>query len=50
MRHVTVIKELHPLLAKAAVDAIGRWRFRPTVVNGEPIEVVHKLAVIFELN
>jgi len=50
VRHVTVIKELHPLLAKAAVDAIRRWRFRPTVVNGEPVEVVHKLAVIFELN
>lgn len=49
VRQVTVITEKHPLLAKAAVEAIRRWRFRPTVVNGEPVEVVHKLAIIFEL-
>jgi protein TonB len=50
--HVTdvkVLQEAHPLLTKAAVAAVKRWRFRPTVVNGEPVEVIHKLSIVFAL-
>ena len=37
----------HPLIARAAVDAIGQWRFEPYKLNGEPIDVFAKVAVLF---
>ncbi len=49
VKDVIVLEEAHPLLAKAAVKAIMRWRFRPTRVNGEPVDVIHKLAIVFQL-
>ncbi len=49
VKDVIVLEEAHPLLTESAVKAIKRWRFRPTVVNGEPVEVIHKLAIVFKL-
>ncbi len=40
----------HPLLTKAAFDAVSRWRYEPTRLNGEPVEVVMEADVIFNLN
>jgi protein TonB len=40
----------HPLLVKAAVDAVQRWRYQPTLLNGEPVEVVTEVDVNFTLN
>jgi TonB family protein len=28
----------HPLLQKAAVDAVMQWQYRPTMLNGHPVE------------
>ncbi|MGA2475920.1 MAG: TonB family protein [Terriglobia bacterium] len=39
----------HPLLVKAAFDAVRRWRYQPTLLNGEPIEVVTEITVNFKL-
>jgi protein TonB len=39
----------HPLLARAARDAVLQWRYRPTRLNGEPVEVETTITVIFEL-
>jgi protein TonB len=39
----------HPLLVKAALDAVRQWRYRPTLLNGEPIEVVTEIVVNFRL-
>lgn len=39
----------HPLLAKAAREAVLQWRYRPTRLNGEPVEVETTIAVVFEL-
>jgi protein TonB len=39
----------HPLLVKAALDAVQRWRYQPTLLNGEPIEVVTEITVNFKL-
>jgi len=33
----------------SAVSAIRSWRFRPLVVGGEPVEVVHELTIYFRL-
>lgn len=29
----------HPMLAKAAMDAVQNWRYEPTILNGEFVEV-----------
>jgi protein TonB len=39
----------HPLLVKAAMEAVGRWRYQPTLLNGEPVEVVTEIDVNFTL-
>jgi periplasmic protein TonB len=40
----------HPLLVKAALDAVRQWRYRPTRLGGEAVEVETTITVIFELN
>jgi periplasmic protein TonB len=40
----------HPLLVQAALDAVRQWRYRPTTLNGEPVEVDTTIDVIFSLN
>jgi periplasmic protein TonB len=39
----------HPLLVKAALDAVQNWRYQPTVLNGEPVEVDTTIDVNFVL-
>lgn len=39
----------HPLLAQAAVDAVKQWRYEPTTVNGEPVDIETKIYVVFRL-
>jgi protein TonB len=40
----------HPLLVNAARDAVLQWRYRPTMLNGEPVEVITDIVVNFALN
>jgi protein TonB len=40
----------HPLLVRAAMDAVQQWRYQPTLLNGEPVEVDTTIDVIFSLN
>jgi protein TonB len=39
----------HPLLVKAALEAVRQWRYQPTLLNGEPVEVVTEITVNFKL-
>ena len=38
-----------PLLVKAAMDAVRQWRYRPTMLDGEPVEVETTIQVVFNL-
>lgn len=38
-----------PLLMRAAMDAVREWRYRPTLLNGEPVEVDTTVQVVFTL-
>lgn len=40
----------HPFLAQAALDAVRQWIYEPTVLNGEPVEVIAPITVHFNLN
>jgi periplasmic protein TonB len=39
----------HPMLVRAAVDAVSQWRYRPYVLNNEPVEVETEITVNFSL-
>jgi TonB family protein len=39
----------HPLLVQAAMDAVRQWVYEPTVLNGNPVEVVTQIDVNFTL-
>ncbi len=39
----------HPLLMKAAMDAVKQWKYEPTTLNGEPLEVDTTVSVDFTL-
>ena len=39
----------HPLLVQSALDAVKQWRYQPTLLNGEPVEVDTEIDVIFSL-
>jgi TonB family protein len=48
------IKELQvisgdPLLLQAAIDAVKPWRYRPYILNGEPVEIETQIEVQFAL-
>ncbi len=39
----------HPLLVQAALDAVRQWRYKPFLLNGEPMEVETQINVNFKL-
>lgn len=40
----------HPLLVKAALDAVRQWIYRPTLLDGKAVEVIAPIDVIFTLS
>jgi protein TonB len=40
----------HPMLVKAALEAVRQWVYAPTLLNGRPVEVVTDIVVNFTLN
>jgi len=46
---VTDVRALsgHSILTQAAVDAVRRWRYAPTMVDGRPVTVISRVAVEF---
>jgi len=39
-----------PLLVRSALDAVGQWRYRPTLLNGSPVEVETVITVVYTLS
>ena len=40
----------HPLLVSAAMEAVKQWRYKPYVLNGEPVAVDTQIQVNFMLS
>ena len=41
--------QIDPDLARAAVEAVSKWRYKPTLLNGEPVEVDTTIMVNFKM-
>ena len=39
----------HPFLVPAAINAVQQWRYRPYILNGQPVEVETQITVNFTL-
>lgn len=39
----------NPILARAAMEAVSQWRYRPTLLSGQPVEVETLITVNFVL-
>jgi protein TonB len=40
----------HPLLVPAATEAVKQWVYKPTLLNGDPVEVLTTIDVNFTLS
>ena len=38
-----------PLLTQPTLDAVHQWKYRPTLLNGQPVEVDTEITAIFTL-
>lgn len=39
-----------PVLAQAAIDAVKQWRYKPYVIDGQPVEVDSRITINFTLS
>jgi protein TonB len=39
-----------PVLAQAAIEAVKHWRYRPYLLNGEPVEINSQITINFTLS
>jgi len=39
-----------PILAQAAIDAVKQWRYRPYMIDGQPVEVDSRITINFTLS
>jgi protein TonB len=46
--HLTVISG-HPLLAEAAMNAVEQWKYKPLLLNGNPVEIQTTIVVRFHM-
>lgn len=40
----------HPMLVRAAEEAVRQWQYRPYILNNEPVTVQTSITVHFTLN
>ena len=40
----------HPMLVPSAISAVRQWRYKPYLLNGQPVEVETTITVIFSLS
>jgi protein TonB len=49
IQNLTVVSG-HPMLVQSALEAVKQWLYKPTLLNGEPVEVITTIDVNFTLN
>jgi protein TonB len=48
-QEIRVISSLSDNLTQSALDAVRQWRYSPTLLNGQPVEVVTEVMVNYTL-
>lgn len=46
---LVVKNQADPLLARSAVEAVSHWRYRPTLLNGQPVAIETDISVVYSL-
>ena len=46
---LTVLSSPSDDLSQSALDAVRQWRYRPTLLNGEPVEVITDIGITYTL-
>ena len=49
IEHLQLVRG-HPLLVNAASEAVKQWKYKPTLLNGQPVEVLTDIFVYFTLS
>ena len=50
VRSLKIINSSNPLLESGVLEMIQNWRYKPTRLNGEPVEVMTTITVNFTLD
>jgi protein TonB len=50
IQNLHVVQTASPLLNQAALDAVKQWKYKPYILNGEPVEVDTNITVNFTLS
>ena len=50
VENLRIVSSAHPLLIRAALEAVRQWRFRPYLLNGVPVEVEAQITVNFTIS
>jgi periplasmic protein TonB len=50
IQNLHVVSTASPLLNQAALDAVKQWKYKPYILNGEPVEVDTNITVNFTLS
>jgi protein TonB len=43
------VVEGDPFFVQSALDAVGQWHYKPTILNGQPVEVDTQITVIYSI-
>jgi periplasmic protein TonB len=46
--HDLKVMKGHPLLARAAIQAVSQWRYRPYLLDGQPVRMTIEITLIFK--
>jgi TonB family protein len=46
---LVVKNQADPQLARSAVEAVSHWRYRPILLNGQPVAVETDISVVYSL-
>jgi protein TonB len=49
IQNLKMISAASPLLIQPAMDAVKQWVYQPTILNGEPVDVITEVTVNFTL-
>jgi TonB family protein len=49
IKNLSVITSSNPLLVPGVIDAVKNWKYKPTLLNGQPVEVLTTITVNFAL-